>query len=287
MRRRVCPQGGRNRFYARPDARLRPGILGYRGFRLADGPARERLVVPRGTVSLLIGFQGETHVGRHVGRLSRTVPATDFRHTSVVSGLHTGARVLAHHGELRGVEVTLAPWAAQRLLVGTTLGELTDGVADPAEVLGQRFHRLGEMLEAAPCWQDRFALLDRSLLRWTADSGPSREPSPAVLHAWDILTRTSGAVSIREVAARTGWGLRHLETRFREQIGLAPKGLARVLRLNRAICMLSRGRRQADTALDCGLYDQSHLAREFKAMTGMPPGRFLATRSQSSYWLAG
>ncbi len=241
-------------------------------------------MVPRGTVSLLIGFHGETHVGRHVGGRSGT---SGFRHTSVISGLHTGARVLGHHGELQGVEVTLAPWAAHRLLAGTTLGELADGVADPAEVLGRRFRGLGEMLEAAPCWQERFARLDRALLDWTFDAAPAREPSPVVLQAWEILTRTAGAVAMGEVAARTGWSLRHLETRFREQIGLTPKKLARVLRLNRAMWMLSTGRRAADTALECGLYDQSHLNREFRAMTGMPPGRFLADRSQSSFWLAG
>lgn len=244
-------------------------------------------MVPRGTVSLLIGFRGETRVGGHAGRRPKSAPAADFRHTSVLSGLHTGARMLGHQGEVQGAEVTLAPWAAQRLLVGTTLGELADSVTDPAEVLGRRFRHLCEALGALPSWRARFALLDRTLLRWTSDADPSRAPAPAVLHAWEILTRTSGTVSIQEVATRTGWGVRHLETRFREQIGLAPKRLARVLRLNRSIWMLSTGRGQADTALACGLYDQSHLIREFKAMTGMPPGRFLATRCQSSFWLAG
>ncbi|MFB6525673.1 helix-turn-helix domain-containing protein [Streptomyces sp. NPDC056399] len=207
-------------------------------------------------------------------------------HTSVVSGLHTRARVLGHQGDLHGVELTLAPWAAYRLF-GSPLGELADVLTDPADVLGRRARDLTAALEAAPGWAGRFAALDETLLRWAADVAPSREPSPAVLRAWELLNRTSGAVPVRELAARCGWSPRHLENRFREQIGLTPKRLARILRLNRAIRQLTAGGRPADVAAGCGFYDQSHLSREFTALTGMPPGRFLATRKEASAWLAG
>lgn len=240
-------------------------------------------MVPTGRVSLLIGFGSEMRLGRTGrGAAGAAAPA----HTSVVSGLHTRARVLGHQGDLHGVELTLAPWAAYRLF-GAALGELADTVTDPADVLGGRVRDLGAALEAAPGWRERFALLDEALLRWTADSAPSHEPSPAVLEAWRLLDRTAGRLPIGELATRTGWSLRHLENRFREQIGLTPKRLARVLRLNRAIGLLATGGGAAGVAADCGFYDQSHLSREFTAMTGMPPGRFLAARSGASAWLAG
>lgn len=207
-------------------------------------------------------------------------------HTSVVSGLHTRARVLGHQGDLHGVELTLAPWAAYRLF-GSPLGELADVLTDPADVLGRRARDLTAALEAAPGWAGRFAALDETLLRWAADVAPSREPSPAVLRAWELLNRSSGTVPVRELAARCGWSPRHLENRFREQIGLTPKRLARILRLNRAIRQLTAGGRPADIAAGCGFYDQSHLSREFTDLTGMPPGRFLATRKEASAWLAG
>ncbi|MER7947095.1 helix-turn-helix domain-containing protein [Streptomyces sp. NPDC096079] len=282
MRRRVCAAGNCQWFYARPDARLRPGIGAYRGFRSTAGTPQERLVVPTGRVSLLIGFGSEMRLGR----TGRGAAGSAAAHTSVVSGLHTRARVLGHQGDLHGVELTLAPWAAYRLL-GASLGELADTVTDPADVLGDRVRDLGAALEAAPGWRERFALLDEALLRWTAGAAPSREPSPAVLEAWRLLDRTAGSLPIGELAARTGWSLRHLENRFREQVGLTPKRLARVLRLNRAIRLLATGAGAAGVAADCGFYDQAHLSREFSAMTGLPPGRFLAARSGTSAWLAG
>ncbi|MET9648666.1 helix-turn-helix domain-containing protein [Streptomyces sp. NPDC006460] len=285
VRRRVCEAGGRCQwFYARPDARLRPGIGVYRGFRSTAGLAQERLVVPSGRVSLLIGFGSEMRIGRAGVRRESGDRAPV--HTSVVSGLHTRARVLGHQGDLHGVELTLAPWAAYRLF-GTPLGELADTVTDPADVLGRRARDLAGALEAAPDWHSRFAVLDETLLRWAAEAAPSRGPSPAVLGAWQLLNRTSGAVPMTELAARTGWSLRHLENRFCEQIGLPPKRLARILRLNRAIRLLTAGSSAVDAALGCGFCDQSHLSREFRAMTGMPPGRFLAARAAASPWLAG
>ncbi|MFE6785082.1 helix-turn-helix domain-containing protein [Streptomyces sp. NPDC057680] len=309
--RRSCDAGGRCQwFYARPDTRLRPGIGIYRGFRSTAGTPQERLVVPTGRVSLFIGFGSEIRLGRAAAGREGTArregggrtgggreggggtgagwdaggrPAV---HTSVVSGLHTRARVLGHQGDLHGVELTLAPWAAYRLF-GSPLGELADVLTDPADVLGRRARDITAALEAAPGWAGRFAALDETLLRWAADVAPSREPSPAVLRAWELLNRSSGTVPVRELAARCGWSPRHLENRFREQIGLTPKRLARILRLNRAIRQLTAGGRPADIAAGCGFYDQSHLSREFTDLTGMPPGRFLATRKEASAWLAG
>ncbi|MFF4181655.1 helix-turn-helix domain-containing protein [Streptomyces sp. NPDC001691] len=273
--------GGESRVYALPDARLRPGVGAYRGFRLAGEGPRERLVVPSGKVSLLIGFGDEIRVGQ-AGRR----PGGTAVHTSVVCGLHGRARVLGHAGRLHGVEVTLAPWAAQRMF-GTQLGELADTVTDPADVLGGRVADLREALAAAPGWPERFALLDRSLLQWSADADASRAPATSARGAWDLLVRSSGTLPIREVAARTGWSIRHLETLFRREFGLTPKRVARILRLRRATWLLTTGTRATEAALACGFYDQSHLSREFTALTGVTPGRFLASRADTSVWLAG
>ena len=196
--------------------------------------ARERLVVPSGKVSLLIGFGHEIRVGPagpHPGRAAV--------HTSLVSGLHTRARVLGRAGRLHGVEVTLAPWAAQRMF-GTPLGELADTVTDPVDVLGRRVEDLREALAAAPDWRERFALLDRTLLRWSADAQPAREPGarrrlgPVGPQLGDA-PHPGGGGQDRLVDGPSG--------------GTVPAGVrahaervARILRLRRATWLLTTGR---------------------------------------------
>lgn len=69
-------------------------------------------------------------------------------------------------------------------------------------------------------------------------------------------------------------------TRFRDDIGLAPKSVARILRFQRALASMHAGDRPslAAVAAGCGYYDQAHLNREFLEMAGTTPTTYLAHR---------
>jgi AraC-like DNA-binding protein len=81
----------------------------------------------------------------------------------------------------------------------------------------------------------------------------------------DVLGRDGAEpverVRVADVAARVGWSDRHLGARFRADTGLSPEEAARVVRFDRA--------RRA-------LADQAHLTREWRAVSGLPPTRWLA-----------
>lgn len=249
---------------ALPHPRLRPGVISYRGVRLALDRPRTRLEAPIGAVTLLLGFEEPVRISRP-GR-----PPTTLR--SVYSGLSTSPAIGEHGGRISGVEVLLAPWAAFRLF-GTPQGELAGRHVDPEEL--RDTGELAAALAALPTWADRFGLLDDVLTRWSEEGTPC---SARVVRAWSELVRTGGSVPVGRLAREVGWSVRHLENRFREQIGLGPKAAARVLRLQRARRLLAAGRSQAETAAACGFYDQAHLSSEFHAMTGCTPGAFTAAR---------
>ncbi|WP_328707760.1 helix-turn-helix domain-containing protein [Streptomyces mesophilus] len=267
-----CPGGTWERALGTPHPRLRPGILGYRGFRFALPGPRRRLETPVAAVTLLLGFDRPLRVHHaHRPTVSRVC---------AVSGLATTAVVGEHDGRLSGIEVMIAPWAAFTLF-GLDQHELADQVADPDEALPAGRGRWGSVdsladaLGSLPTWHARFALLDEVFTRWSEQGAPS---SPRTVAAWNELVRTSGAVPVSHLAEQVGWSVRQLEIRFREQIGLSPKAAARVLRLQRARRLLAAGRTQAETAAACGFYDQSHLSGEFRAMTGCTPGEFASAR---------
>ncbi|MFF9273756.1 helix-turn-helix domain-containing protein [Streptomyces griseosporeus] len=258
---------------ARPHPRLRPGVLGYRGFRLALDRPRRRLEPPIGASTLLLGFEEPLRITR-AGRPPATL-------VSLYSGPATTAAVGEHTGRVSGIEVLLAPWAAFTLL-GTPQHELTDRPVDPDDLphaLGapggrwRGVHDLAGALAALPTWERRFGLLDDVLGHWSAAGPPS---AAQVVRAWTELVRTGGELPVPRLAEEVGWSVRHLENRFREQIGLGPKAAARVLRLQRARRMLAAGYGPAETAAACGFYDQAHLSGEFRAMTGCTPGAFAA-----------
>jgi AraC-like DNA-binding protein len=88
--------------------------------------------------------------------------------------------------------------------------------------------------------------------------------------------------SVRQVAEETGWSLRRFSQVFREQVGLSPKVWCRIQRFQRAVRQLHSGAdvRWAELAVDCGYYDQSHFANEFRAFSGIDATSYSARRRQ-------
>jgi len=100
--------------------------------------------------------------------------------------------------------------------------------------------------------------------------------------AVDRIGRHRGRVSIDALAVHVGVTRRHLERRFRDQVGISPKRLARLARFQHALGLIDRpdSRRQgAQTAATCGYADQSHFVREFRELTGHSPDAYLLTRA--------
>ena len=252
-----------------PHPRLRPGVIGYRGIRLALNRPRRRLEAPIGAATLLLGFEQPV-------RITRAQRAQDTL-VSVYCAPTTTPAVGEHSGRVSGIEVLLTPWAAFTLF-GTPQHELVNRTLDPDDLphaLGTPVGELAAALAALPSWADRFGLLDDVFTRWREAGTPS---SAGVARAWSLLVRSHGAIPVPRLAEEVGWGVRQLENRFREQIGLGPKAAARVLRLQRARRLLAAGRSPAETAALCGFYDQAHLSGEFKAMTGCTPREFARAR---------
>jgi AraC-like DNA-binding protein len=95
--------------------------------------------------------------------------------------------------------------------------------------------------------------------------------APELDWAWERLLESDGAVGVGDLAGELGWSRRHLAVRFREEVGMPPKALARILRFERAVERLRDGDELAALALDAGYYDQAHFNRDFRAFAGVTP----------------
>jgi AraC-like DNA-binding protein len=188
------------------------------------------------------------------------------RHTSFVAGLHDRQVTTEHPGRSLGMQINLDPLAA-RALVGAPLHELA-GLTVPAEEILDPF--LVERLADASDWNARFGLLDAELAARLADARPSRE----VAWAWQRLRETHGRVAIGELADELGWSRKRIVARFRDEIGLPPKSVARLLRFEHAR-ELAGTMTWGELAFQCGFSDQSHLIAEFRRITSRTPETFL------------
>lgn len=93
----------------------------------------------------------------------------------------------------------------------------------------------------------------------------------------DILVATSGSTSIKSIFKDDISKRRGMERKFLKQIGLSPKQLGRVIRLQGALRMLLSQDRESltDIAYENEYYDQAHFIKDFKEFTGTNPGDFL------------
>ena len=84
---------------------------------------------------------------------------------------------------------------------------------------------------------------------------------------------------IGRLADEVGWSHRHLIARFRRQVGLRPKMVARLVRFDGLCRRLDQAGGRPDwgrVAAEAGYADQAHLARDFRQFTGTTPTQFLA-----------
>ncbi|MFI0482766.1 helix-turn-helix transcriptional regulator [Actinomadura sp. 9N215] len=253
-----------------PDTRLAGQVLRYSGYRtFAQGPIRLRSM-PSLRIVLFISLDAPSQFMDRRERSSLT---------AAVFGLRAEAAALhCRRDGGRTMMVELTPHGAYTLL-GVSLHELTGGLTDLTDLLGDDARRLAERLAEATGWERRFALLEGLL---TVQATVGRSPAPQVAWAWRRLHRSAGRVRIEQLAAEIGWSRQHLVTRFREQIGLAPKTAARVIRFQRALRLLQQPVQPAltDLARECGYSDQAHFTREFRALTDATPADLATGRSR-------
>ena len=191
------------------------------------------------------------------------------KRSSFVAGLHNSYVLVDSTGADLCLQINLTPIGAHRFL-RTTMAELTDRTIELTDVLGDSARNMIDRMASVPNWYERFDLLDAIFLKRIEDA---REASPEVTWAWQRLSAAHGSVRITDLTDEIGWTRKRLVARFREQIGLPPKAIGRVMRFQRALELLSAERscNSIDVAYSCGYTDQAHMIKEFRSLAGATP----------------
>lgn len=249
-----------------PAGPLRPYVLRYEGYlEYSAVPVRRRELPFPGAV-LIISFTNPYRISTPEARPGAAVL------TSFLAGMHDTYVLSESIGAGYGMQVNFTPIGAH-LFLGRPMNEFTNVSVDLTDIFGPDARRLAEQLRDVGSWESRFEVLDSLFMRRFA---ASPEPSAAVVHVWERLRTSGGNAEVASLAAEVGWSRKHLAARFREEVGLPPKAVARVLRFDRAVSMLKDPARTclADVSAACGYFDQPHFIHEFRALGGSTPGDF-------------
>lgn len=249
---------------AAPHGALGGTVHRYGGFHESRGGPVVRTELPSTDIVLVLDLTRNLAVGR-------PSPPT-LSPDGVVAGVGRTSLSTRHPGDQVALEVRMSPLAAQPLL-GIPGGALSEKLVEVGELCGRAGGELLERASQLESWRERFSLLEGFLLARQRDAAPAVGPDPALVAAHRLVLHRQGDVSMRELLELTGWSRRRLAVRFREQVGMTPKGFARLARFRHAERLLrSPGHRSlASIALTCGYCDQAHLNRDFRDLAGCTP----------------
>jgi len=189
---------------------------------------------------------------------------------SFAAGLWDRPVVTGHFGEQVGYQLNLDLLSAGRLL-GVPMSELANRLVRLEDLLGPLVTELVERMASAPDAASRHALAQGLLVRRLAE--PSR-CSPTVKWALSRIRASRGAERVEAIAAGIGCSRRHLATSFREQVGLSPKAVARLVRCEHAVSLVRAGKSLSEVAYEAGYSDQPHFNRDFRDLVGCAPTDF-------------
>jgi AraC-like DNA-binding protein len=185
-----------------------------------------------------------------------------------VVGLDDRWTITQHEGEQRGVQLNLSPIGA-RVLFGLPMHELARRVVPLREVLPEAVD-LAAQLHDDTTWDQRFDRLERLLCARLSTLEPRTR---AVAWAFDEIVRTDGGAPIHMLSRKLGYSHKHVIAMFRDQLGLTPKHVARLVRFDALTKAVRSGRALdwAALALEVGFADQAHLVREVRHFSGLTP----------------
>lgn len=163
-------------------------------------------------------------------------------------------------------------------LAAVASAALTDAHVDLDAVAGVPVPEVERRLAALPDVRHRC----RALAALACEAPGWLVADPVVRRGARLLEEAEGQLKVTELARALRLAPRSVERRFRLAFGMTPKRFARLVRLRYVLGALRAGDRETLAALaaELGYADQAHLVRDFKGLTGRPPGAPDAARNR-------
>lgn len=227
-------------------------------------------LIPFGQTSMLFLY-GDPH------QYSMEGPQADMLQTrqAFMVGQLTKPIWLKFSDYTRLVKVQFKPGGIHQLLP-VNMQEFTNiPSVDLEAVWGRSVHLLLEQLFEAASDEQRICAMNKF---FEARLLPPSDLVDYVDFSIQQLRNSKGNITVQQLEDQLGISSRHLERLFRTRVGLSPKELSKIMRLNFALGQLKKEENISLYSLShaTGYYDQAHFSRDFKSIAGVAPSRLLS-----------
>lgn len=229
-----------------------------------DLTSREK-VLPDGCMELMFHYGDAFKCYREEGK-----PGTQPH--SFVFGQITRSIELAPPGNIGIIAVRFYPQGLQPFM-RFSLKELTDQWISSEDVFGKAWKEVEDKLFEAATVEMKAELLQAFLLQQLLKNNNYDH----LAAEWvSRILASKGMASVDDLIKGQRISYRQMERRFTSAVGINPKMLSRITRLQQFLKVVQHGQVNSLTALayDMGYYDQSHFVKDFKSFTGLTPRQY-------------
>jgi AraC-like DNA-binding protein len=152
---------------------------------------------------------------------------------------------------------------------------LENKAVDTGIVFGEKGKALEQEVLSATTTAARIELIETFLLSKLAEPTTIDSITRSCV---ELIFQSQGQLDMQEVAGKVNINRRNMERKFTSKVGMSPKQLSRVVRLQATLKMLEQNKSSSLTSLayENGYYDQAHFIKDFKEFTGMSPKAFFS-----------
>lgn len=251
-----------------PPAALAP-VLRRSFFARGRIPYRADRIMPNGLAVAVFNL-GRPH---RVGKSETPERNPRFRH-SWLHGVQTTPIFNLPEGETHVLGLLFEPLGFHARF-GTDMRGLADRTVDAREVLPADVIGAVERGLTAPDSRAAHDAVHRALM-----AAPTANVRPWLRSLYGGIKTTDGTLRLDRVYDATGCSARHVGARFKRAVGVTPKVLCRIYRLQALLEAIDPATAVNWTGLahQFGFYDQAHFNREFRRFAGLTPRQYLAWR---------
>jgi AraC-like DNA-binding protein len=237
-----------------------------------DPSNQKQKIIPDGCIEMTFNFRD---------KIKRYVAEDDFiiHPDAMVMGQRTQSYFIEPVGDVDSFAICFYPYGFANF-VGTPLEQLVDVETPIGSLFGaQPANALEQSIREAASTQERIKIIEAFLFeRLHQDSTIENLVKTTV----DALLATNGSSPINQILKGNLSKRRQLERNFKKQIGISPKQLGKVLRLQTALKMLLNQEESLTTiAYESEYFDQAHFIKDFKEFIGTTPSEFLGNENMA------
>lgn len=246
-----------------PSPLLAPYVKNYWLLKTASDSATLARTVPTGMLSLIF----------HRGNRLLSIHDNDLHPRAFLTGQEKTFADLEYIGQVDMISVVFHP-AGVRAFFDLPINQIYNQRVTAGDIEDRELDGLEYSLTSTEDDDLCIMLIEQFLLKRL-----SRLAEHTLLRLDATIRQINlGQTDVALLADKACLGRKQFQRIFSEYVGANPKEYARTIRFQRALHILETAPETTLVALayDCGYFDQSHLIKEFRALSGYTPSEYLA-----------